>query len=131
MFISVDLKSNSVIGDLKPLMITDPVTRNLKFNGPTIIYCITKAATQELSDVLKAFGIRSDVYHAGIGIPQRKINQTKFMNNEIDVNLMIPLKINPSFSFTIFLKVIVATIAFGMGIDKPGIYFNLFVNFIS
>ncbi len=85
-------------------------TRVYKFDGPTIIYCLTKNQCSEVSDALKTLGVKCDIYHAGVGIKERKKAQVDFINDAIDV--------------------MVATVAFGMGIDKPDIrnvlYFESF-----
>lgn len=68
-----------------------------------IIYCLSRKKVEELSEVLKVNGIRSLPYHAGMDTNTRGENQDKFLMEETDV--------------------IVATIAFGMGIDKPDVRF--------
>jgi ATP-dependent DNA helicase RecQ len=68
-----------------------------------IIYCLSRKKVEELSETLKVNGIRSLPYHAGMDSATRSENQDKFLMEESDV--------------------IVATIAFGMGIDKPDVRF--------
>ena len=68
-----------------------------------IIYCLSRKKVEELSEILKVNGIRSLPYHAGMDSATRSENQDKFLMEEADV--------------------IVATIAFGMGIDKPDVRF--------
>lgn len=68
-----------------------------------IIYCLSRKKTEELAEHLQINGIRAAAYHAGMESKDRSKVQDKFLNEEIDV--------------------IVATIAFGMGIDKPDIRF--------
>ena len=68
-----------------------------------IIYCLSRKKTEELAEHLQINGIRAAAYHAGMEAKDRSKVQDKFLNEEIDV--------------------IVATIAFGMGIDKPDIRF--------
>ena len=97
--ISVGLKSKSIAADLKPFMIRE--NGSFKFNGPTIIYCISKQDTQDIVDELRRLNINCEQYHAGLNIKVRKEAQVKFVNDKTDV--------------------IVATIAFGMGIDKPDV----------
>jgi superfamily II DNA helicase RecQ len=75
--------------------------QNKKFNGATIIYCQTKKLTGQIKDLLVNFGIKCDCYHADLKMSERKAIQKKFLADEIDV--------------------IIATVAFGMGIDKPDI----------
>jgi ATP-dependent DNA helicase RecQ len=71
--------------------------------GIGIIYAATVKAVEELTDWLKGFDFRIEQYHGRMKAGDRKRNQDAFMNNE--------------------LKAIVATNAFGMGIDKPDIRF--------
>ncbi|MFN2441025.1 MAG: RecQ family ATP-dependent DNA helicase, partial [Chitinophagaceae bacterium] len=66
-----------------------------------IIYTLNRKTTEELADMLMANGIKAVAYHAGLDSKLRAERQDLFMNEEI--------------------QVIVATIAFGMGIDKPDI----------
>ncbi|MDR2970295.1 MAG: DNA helicase RecQ [Tannerellaceae bacterium] len=66
-----------------------------------IIYCLSRKKVEEFADILKANGIKALAYHAGMDSHQRSSNQDAFLMEEVDV--------------------IVATIAFGMGIDKPDV----------
>ncbi len=68
-----------------------------------IIYCLSRKKVEELSEVLRANDIRSAPYHAGLDGALRSQTQDDFIMERIDV--------------------IVATIAFGMGIDKPDVRF--------
>lgn len=68
-----------------------------------IIYCLSRKKAEELSLVLQANGIKSAPYHAGLDAHVRSKHQDQFLMEEVDV--------------------IVATIAFGMGIDKPDVRF--------
>ncbi len=68
-----------------------------------IVYCLSRKKVEELAEVLVANGIRALPYHAGLDSQTRRDNQDKFLMEEVDI--------------------IVATIAFGMGIDKPDIRF--------
>lgn len=68
-----------------------------------IIYCLSRKKVEELAEILQANGIMAAPYHAGLESSVRSENQDKFLKEEITV--------------------IVATIAFGMGIDKPDIRF--------
>lgn len=69
----------------------------------TIIYCLSRKKVEELAEVLIVNGIKALPYHAGMDAATRSGNQDKFLNEDVDV--------------------IVATIAFGMGIDKPDVRF--------
>lgn len=68
-----------------------------------IIYCLSRKKVEELSAVLKANNIKAAPYHAGLDSTTRSQTQDDFLMERIDV--------------------IVATIAFGMGIDKPDVRF--------
>jgi len=68
-----------------------------------IIYCLSRKKVEEIAEVLKVNGIRSLPYHAGLDAHTRARHQDMFLMEEADV--------------------IVATIAFGMGIDKPDVRF--------
>ena len=68
-----------------------------------IIYCLSRKKVEELAELLNINGIKAAPYHAGLDAKTRAENQDRFLMEEIDV--------------------IVATIAFGMGIDKPDVRF--------
>jgi superfamily II helicase len=55
------------------------------FDGPTIIYCITKQACSDVNDACKIVGLKSDIYHAGISYEKRRKTQAEFKNDNIDV----------------------------------------------
>ncbi|RPH75755.1 DNA helicase RecQ, partial [bacterium] len=68
-----------------------------------IIYCLSRKKVEELAETLQVNGIKALPYHAGLDSATRSQNQDRFLMEEADV--------------------IVATIAFGMGIDKPDVRF--------
>ena len=68
-----------------------------------IIYCLSRKKVEELAEILRANDIRAAAYHAGLESALRSQTQDDFLMERIDV--------------------IVATIAFGMGIDKPDVRF--------
>ena len=68
-----------------------------------IIYCLSRKKVEELAELLNINGIKAAPYHAGLDAKTRADNQDKFLMEDINV--------------------IVATIAFGMGIDKPDVRF--------
>lgn len=73
-----------------------------------IIYTLNRKTTEELAETLKANSIKAVAYHAGMDSKIRADRQDQFMNEDV--------------------QVIVATIAFGMGIDKPDIRFVIHYN---
>ena len=77
------------------------IKQNPKKSG--IIYCLSRKKVEELAELLNINGIKAAPYHAGLDAKTRAENQDKFLMEEVDV--------------------IVATIAFGMGIDKPDVRF--------
>ncbi len=66
-----------------------------------IVYCLSRKKVEEVAKTLVVNGIKALPYHAGLDAPTRRKNQDDFLMEEVDV--------------------IVATIAFGMGIDKPDV----------
>ena len=116
---------------LKNLGITDAVTFKASFNRPNlfyevlpktdqvdrditsfikknegksgIVYCLSRKRVEELAQILAVNGIKAVPYHAGLDNKQRVKNQDMFLMEDVDV--------------------VVATIAFGMGIDKPDVRF--------
>ena len=83
----------------------DQIIRMIKSNpGKSgIIYCLSRKKVEEIAELLQVNGIKALAYHAGMDSTTRSANQDKFLMEESDV--------------------IVATIAFGMGIDKPDVRF--------
>ncbi|HWG67903.1 MAG TPA: DNA helicase RecQ [Steroidobacteraceae bacterium] len=73
----------------------------IRGKGAGIIYCLSRRRVDELSLQLRADGIRACPYHAGLDAEVRRANQEAFIRDDI--------------------QVIVATIAFGMGINKPDV----------
>lgn len=73
-----------------------------------IIYTLNRKTTEELAQMLMANGVKAVAYHAGLDSKLRAERQDKFLNEDV--------------------QVIVATIAFGMGIDKPDIRFVIHYN---
>jgi ATP-dependent DNA helicase RecQ len=82
------------------------ITKHKKKSG--IIYTLNRKTTEELADLLKANNIKAVAYHAGLDQKLRAERQDQFLNEDV--------------------QVIVATIAFGMGIDKPDIRFVIHYN---
>lgn len=82
---------------------TKEIIKILKENTgkSAIIYCLSRKKVEELAETLQVNGINALPYHAGMDSATRSGNQDKFLMEDVDV--------------------IVATIAFGMGIDKPDV----------
>ena len=77
-------------------------------NKSGIIYTLNRKTTEELANMLVANGIKAVAYHAGLDAKLRSERQDQFLNEDVHV--------------------IVATIAFGMGIDKPDVRFVIHYN---
>ena len=95
LYLEVKHKGGSVWSDLKQMM------NKGTFSGPTIIYCPSRKDVDEVSNQLTDRNIENKKYHAGLSITQRKEAHKAFVYDDV--------------------QVIVATIAFGMGIDKPDV----------
>ncbi len=85
--------------------VTKEIIKYIKNNNGKsgIIYCLSRKKVEEIAEALKVNGIKALPYHAGMDSATRTANQDKFLMEEADI--------------------IVATIAFGMGIDKPDVRF--------
>lgn len=70
-------------------------------NDSVIIYCYSRKETEEIAENLKLNGFNAGAYHAGLEVNKRKLVQELFIKDKVNI--------------------IVATIAFGMGIDKPDV----------
>ena len=86
----------------------EPVTEIIKFikknpNKSGIVYCLSRRKVTEIAELLNVNGIKAVPYHAGLDSGTRSRHQDMFLNEDINV--------------------VVATIAFGMGIDKPDVRF--------
>lgn len=77
------------------------VSQVLAAEKPAIVYAATRKRTEQLAEALNAEGLRAAHYHAGMKQGDRTAIETAFMDDE--------------------LAVLVATVAFGMGVDKPNI----------
>ncbi|MGC1248673.1 MAG: DNA helicase RecQ [Spirulinaceae cyanobacterium] len=71
--------------------------------GSGIIYCLSRRQVEETANRLQSDGIKALPYHAGMQSEARAMNQTRFIRDDV--------------------RIMVATIAFGMGIDKPDVRF--------
>ncbi|XP_056635515.1 bifunctional 3'-5' exonuclease/ATP-dependent helicase WRN-like isoform X1 [Diorhabda sublineata] len=98
-YFAVKRKTDLILNDLKTVMECE--NGQWKFVGSTIVYTITRKNTEKISDMLSSLGIKCAPYHAGLTLKQRKETHEKYVRDKLDV--------------------VVATIAFGMGIDKPDV----------
>jgi ATP-dependent DNA helicase RecQ len=89
-------KNKSVIKDIIRFIKTKP-------GKSGIVYCLSRKKVEEMAETLQVNGIKALPYHAGLDANTRRTNQDRFLMEDVDV--------------------IVATIAFGMGIDKPDVRF--------
>ena len=96
LFYEVKLKTEKVNSDLVKF-----IKKNSGKSG--IIYCLSRKKVEEVTQLLMLNNIKAVAYHAGLETKVRNLNQDKFLMQDVDV--------------------VVATIAFGMGIDKPDIRF--------
>lgn len=96
LYYEVRPKTKDVIKDVIKYIKTQP-------GKSGIVYCLSRKKVEEIAETLQVNGIKALPYHAGLDAHTRRRNQDMFLMEESDV--------------------IVATIAFGMGIDKPDIRF--------
>lgn len=112
-FISSFNRPNLYYEVLPKIKVSDTLGSIVRFiqsqkNKSGIIYVLNRKTTEDLAEKLVANGIRAVAYHAGLDAKLRSKRQDDFLNEEV--------------------QVIVATIAFGMGIDKPDIRFVIHYN---
>ncbi len=101
-FARPNLSYNVLLNESKEVKILEICS---KMQGSGIVYCGTRLRTKELAAYLNSNGIKADAYHAGMNTQQRDFAFRKWMKNEV--------------------RIICATNAFGMGIDKPDVRFVL------
>jgi len=94
LYYEVRPKTKNVLKDIIRFIKSNP-------NKSGIVYCMSRKKVDDLAETLVVNGIKALPYHAGLDAITRRTNQDKFLMEEVDV--------------------IVATIAFGMGIDKPDV----------
>ncbi len=101
LYYEVRMASNDLNKDLVKLI-------KSKDKKSGIVYCLSRKTVEEVAEMLNLNGIKALPYHAGLEANIRAENQDKFLMEDVDV--------------------IVATIAFGMGIDKPDVRFVIHYN---
>ena len=94
LYYEVRPKTDQVNSDIVKLIAQHP-------NKSVIIYCLSRKKVEELAQILQLNGIKAIPYHAGFDAKTRALYQDQFLMEDVDV--------------------VVATIAFGMGIDKPDV----------
>ncbi len=104
-------RRNNLYYEVRPkIKASKEIIRYIKNNpGKSgIIYCLSRKKVEQLAETLVVNGIKALPYHAGMDSATRSYNQDMFLHEDVDV--------------------IVATIAFGMGIDKPDVRFVIHYN---
>ncbi len=96
LYYDVRLKTSNINSDIIRFI-------RLHLNKSGIIYCLSRKKVEEIAQVLQVNGIKAVPYHAGLDAKTRAKHQDMFLMEDVDV--------------------VVATIAFGMGIDKPDVRF--------
>ncbi|KAM6072825.1 bifunctional 3'-5' exonuclease/ATP-dependent helicase WRN isoform 3-T4 [Theristicus caerulescens] len=101
LYLEVGQQSGNILRDLKQFLTRKGSSSAYEFEGPTIIYCRSRKATEQVVSELIKLSVACGAYHAGMGIKQRRDIHHQFMRDEI--------------------QCVVATVAFGMGINKADI----------
>lgn len=94
LFLEVNLKSNKIDNDIIPII-------KKHKNKSIIIYCLTKKETTKIANILKIHNIVCNIYHSGLTTDEKNKNHEEFIEDKV--------------------RIISATIAFGMGINKPNV----------
>ncbi|XP_041753395.2 Werner syndrome ATP-dependent helicase homolog isoform X1 [Coregonus clupeaformis] len=100
LYLDVNRKSGGVFQDMNGFL-KKTTGGDYEFEGSSIVYCPSRKEAERVTSTLTSLGVTCGVYHAGLGIKQRRETQHRFMRDEI--------------------QCMVATVAFGMGINKADI----------
>ncbi|XP_071970116.1 bifunctional 3'-5' exonuclease/ATP-dependent helicase WRN isoform X3 [Engystomops pustulosus] len=100
LYLEVARKTSNIARDLQQFLIKKQGP-GWEFDGAAIVYCPSRRISEQVTAELCKLGISCDTYHAGMGIKARRDVHHRFMRDEI--------------------QCVVATVAFGMGINKPDI----------
>ncbi|XP_058381149.1 bifunctional 3'-5' exonuclease/ATP-dependent helicase WRN isoform X2 [Diceros bicornis minor] len=100
LYLEVGQKTGNILQDLKQFLV-QKTSSAWEFEGPTIIYCLSRKMTEQVTAELTKLKLACGTYHAGMNISSRKEVHHRFMRDEI--------------------QCVIATIAFGMGINKADI----------
>ncbi|KAM6269951.1 bifunctional 3'-5' exonuclease/ATP-dependent helicase WRN [Porphyrio hochstetteri] len=101
LYLEVGRQSGDILRDLKQFLTRKGSSSVYEFEGPTIIYCPSRKATDQVVSELGKLQVSCGVYHAGLRLERRRQVHHQFMRDEI--------------------QCVVATVAFGMGINKADI----------
>ncbi|XP_027623566.1 Werner syndrome ATP-dependent helicase [Tupaia chinensis] len=100
LYLEVGRKTGNILQDLKQFLVKK-TSSDWEFEGPTIIYCPSRRATEQVTAELRKLNLSCGTYHAGMTCGTRRATHHKFMRDEV--------------------QCIVATVAFGMGINKADV----------
>uniref|UniRef100_A0A7N9CD56 Bifunctional 3'-5' exonuclease/ATP-dependent helicase WRN n=1 Tax=Macaca fascicularis TaxID=9541 RepID=A0A7N9CD56_MACFA len=100
LYLEVRRKTGNILQDLQPFLVKT-TSSHWEFEGPTIIYCPSRKMTEQVTAELRKLNLSCETYHAGMSFSRRKDVHHKFVRDEI--------------------QCVIATIAFGMGINKADI----------
>uniref|UniRef100_A0A8C5MVB8 DNA 3'-5' helicase n=1 Tax=Leptobrachium leishanense TaxID=445787 RepID=A0A8C5MVB8_9ANUR len=101
LYLDVGRKTSNVSRDLQQFLLKKQGSYGWEFEGATIVYCPSRKTSELVTAELHSLGIKCGTYHAGMAIRARREIHHQFMRDEI--------------------QCVVATVAFGMGINKPDI----------
>ncbi|XP_011799919.1 PREDICTED: Werner syndrome ATP-dependent helicase [Colobus angolensis palliatus] len=100
LYLEVRRKTGNILQDLQPFLVKT-TSSHWEFEGPTIIYCPSRKMTEQVTAELRKLNLSCETYHAGMSFSRRKDVHHRFVRDEI--------------------QCVIATIAFGMGINKADI----------